>query len=671
MKVVILLCLPALVLAQNDINSCRVSEDLADAVRQTEPVPPVSPDALLKAVRRYLLPAAERSPGDVLAQVALLLRCPYRSCGDIKQKYQIAFQQHPEFPAPELLNAISQIGVNTPAAITALESFAKRHPESPYPDLALSVVEMYAGFANYSDAGERAARFAKKCPDYLPAYRGTITAPVASIGTIPAELRKRIAGRTDAQSLSLYRVLWTLEFKQAPPDQQALSDQHGPLREQVRRDLETMAKAEPKGNLEALLTLREGYQLIGDQVAREALLRPDDIAVPDPGSEQMRWQEANPFPPANASAEEKAAHQKKLALAAQEWMAHWPESAWPALRRFTALAAIPDTPDAELLSAADAAIDRGRRDKTRRLGEPPLLVVAQLLETKGLQLDRIPTLVEEALRQSEEPLPLESDLDPKLATAVAANRLMTQIDAQILGARLALRASDTAHADRLADTVSPQLEDLLRLTGARGLHSSAQRHYRELQVALAEARGDTAAAARYRAQLGESTHSVRPAAPAPSGKAALKAGDPFPPFHLEDISGKKWSLDDLKNRVTVMSAWATWCAPCVEELPALQALADRVKGREDVQVVSLNLDDNPGVIQPFLRDRNFHVPVLIGTASVEQATGGTIPHTWVLVDGKVHSEASLFERTAAPMEAWLDEMLKRIDAARSQRQSAR
>jgi len=60
-----------------------------------------------------------------------------------------------------------------------------------------------------------------------------------------------------------------------------------------------------------------------------------------------------------------------------------------------------------------------------------------------------------------------------------------------------------------------------------------------------------------------------------------------------DLNGKTWQTTDLKGKVTFLNVWATWCAPCLMELPRLQKLVDQYQGSHDVQFLTLNADDSP------------------------------------------------------------------------------
>jgi thiol-disulfide isomerase/thioredoxin len=62
----------------------------------------------------------------------------------------------------------------------------------------------------------------------------------------------------------------------------------------------------------------------------------------------------------------------------------------------------------------------------------------------------------------------------------------------------------------------------------------------------------------------------------------------LPDFLLTDPAGKELRLTDLKGKPLLINLWATWCAPCVAELPALDKLAGTLDGK--VKVLSVNQD---------------------------------------------------------------------------------
>ncbi|MDW8215694.1 MAG: TlpA disulfide reductase family protein [Roseiflexaceae bacterium] len=77
-------------------------------------------------------------------------------------------------------------------------------------------------------------------------------------------------------------------------------------------------------------------------------------------------------------------------------------------------------------------------------------------------------------------------------------------------------------------------------------------------------------------------------------------GEVAPDFAFTFANGETRRLSDLRGAKVVVNFWATWCAPCEEEMPDLQ----RLDARDDVVVLGVNRLELPDVIIPFARERN-------------------------------------------------------------------
>ena len=82
-------------------------------------------------------------------------------------------------------------------------------------------------------------------------------------------------------------------------------------------------------------------------------------------------------------------------------------------------------------------------------------------------------------------------------------------------------------------------------------------------------------------------------------------------FTVRDIAGKDVRLSQYKGQVILLNFWATWCAPCKHEIPALTALYRDYKERRFV-VLGVSVDSEIRAIKPFAREMKMNYPVLIG-----------------------------------------------------------
>jgi thiol-disulfide isomerase/thioredoxin len=126
---------------------------------------------------------------------------------------------------------------------------------------------------------------------------------------------------------------------------------------------------------------------------------------------------------------------------------------------------------------------------------------------------------------------------------------------------------------------------------------------------------------------------VRHAEDAPAASALWTLGFP-------DVAGREQPLSQWRGQVLVLNFWASWCAPCREEMPDFSAL--RVQNRpKGVEFVGIAID-NPASVTQFLQHQQVSYPILIGGGAAHTLarqfgnSSGALPYTIVLDrDGKV------------------------------------
>ena len=72
--------------------------------------------------------------------------------------------------------------------------------------------------------------------------------------------------------------------------------------------------------------------------------------------------------------------------------------------------------------------------------------------------------------------------------------------------------------------------------------------------------------------------------------AATYPGKPAPNFTFTDVSGKQLSLESLSGKLLLIDIWGTWCVPCIEEMPNIEALQKQYAHRDDVHIMSIACD---------------------------------------------------------------------------------
>jgi thiol-disulfide isomerase/thioredoxin len=134
-----------------------------------------------------------------------------------------------------------------------------------------------------------------------------------------------------------------------------------------------------------------------------------------------------------------------------------------------------------------------------------------------------------------------------------------------------------------------------------------------------------------------------------------------PELNFSDLSGKKYSLKDFKNRVVLVVYWATWCPPCRKEIPVLNKIQEKYSKR-DMLLLAISQDEQLDTVRDYMsKDKlgqSINYPVIYGRDYVEQFGMVRALPTIFLMDknGKVvikHEGTSSYEQLAAAIEEHL------------------
>jgi peroxiredoxin len=125
----------------------------------------------------------------------------------------------------------------------------------------------------------------------------------------------------------------------------------------------------------------------------------------------------------------------------------------------------------------------------------------------------------------------------------------------------------------------------------------------------------------------------------------LKNGQPAPNFTLPGLDGKMVSLADYRGYVVLVNIWATWCPPCVDEMPSMEKLYQQLKD-EKFEILAVSIDSlGENAVAAFVKKYNLSFPALLdpdGTIKTLYQTTG-VPESFI-----INKEGILVEKIIGP-----------------------
>ena len=115
-------------------------------------------------------------------------------------------------------------------------------------------------------------------------------------------------------------------------------------------------------------------------------------------------------------------------------------------------------------------------------------------------------------------------------------------------------------------------------------------------------------------------------------QAGLEVGMQAPDFTLRNLNGNLEGLSEFKDKVIILNFWATWCAPCLEEMPAFEKLYRRYRS-QGLTVIAVSLDKgDTSKVEKFVDEHSLTFPVLLDLDGIAERIypSFTIPFTYVI-----------------------------------------
>ena len=614
----------------------------------------------------------------------------------LQKEYRERAAAHPSDPLALYIAATALRSTDTPESIRLLEHAQDLAPAFVWPSFGLAQIYSTGKFADKAKFGDQLTRFWTACPasESQEARWMLVKNPELQAKVVTA-VRPMLAKTNDPERLQNYEFLWGLEFRTMPPPK------YGELRQQVAADvkrLESVKNPHPDADWADLIVKGEKQA----EAAPETIRAKEDAliaAYPHSGEANAivskRWEKAHPKPTDQKDvAAWKAYHDANWAVI-QQWMQQYPDSYFPA--GYYRLIFAPDdaVPDEQ---QGVAMAQKSVSDGTTYF--PPFMFMYTYDTASSKLLDRqwAPAKALEYAQQTKQWQDRagadyraqddhsESDLKDNEKDDAGLSRYF---DSQILLAAMRAHRPDAVASIKASMEAPRSLDDKdesgywlrrARLAAMEGQQQDALGYY---QLALrTRPKPPSYVEGKLQDDLGDEAHALWKerggselawaawSAPSTSADAA-KADDArwekptktLPTFQLADLSGKTWSVQSLNGKVVLLNLWATWCGPCNAELPQLQKLYEQTKGRTDLQILTLNIDEDPGLIEPFMKEKGYSFPVVPAYSYVVNLLDGfAIPQNWVL-DAK--GQWDWTQVGYGSDDAWVKDMLAKLDAVKA------
>ena len=580
---------------------------------------------------------------------------------ELVRHYTEQAEQHPDDPLALYLGSIVLTGKDTPRAVELLEKAQSEAPDFVWPNLTLAGIHASGRLADKKKAATEISAFFAACPTSTNSRAQWNLSRVGTRETqarVAVALRAELARETDPKRLRDYATLWGLEFRTHPPQE------HDALRKQVAADLKRLETLNPKPDAEWLVFLKDGYKQSGAS-AETVTAMEDRVLHAFPHSEEaygivyQRWKKAHKEPEDQKDAAAWKKYNAEYYAAIQKWIGEFSEDR--NLQHVNWFYAIADDPD---ISEQEGI--RALNDFVAEITDyqPPSAwsyrYAANFLLDHKWQPERAMELAHVAAKWMAVFRALGPD--DNLTAEEAKNRKEQETYENQAQAGLILRAAKLAGKPAAAEELRASIEgpppadvqalsdywlNRGRLAALEGRRTDALTYYQQalytrqrapepLHGILRDDLVDEARAVWQDTGGTEAAWNVWKTPPA--GKTPElaegrweKATKTMPAFELADLSGKTWRLKSLEGKSVLVNVWATWCGPCQAELPHLEKLYEKMKDQPGFQIVTLNIDEDLGLVAPFVKEKGFTFPVLPAYSFVLSLLDSVaIPQNWVL-----------------------------------------
>jgi thiol-disulfide isomerase/thioredoxin len=602
------------------------------------------------------------------------------------EEYRALLAKNPGDPVFLYLAARAEFGWKTPQAIARLKQVMTVAPQFAPAHLLLARIDSFEAFENPKEVAVHLDRFSELCPSsvrILPELRWSKDREL--IARTVTRVRKALAGRTDAEAAEAYPLLWALEQAMERSDNQTAN------RERVGKDVELLRGRRFTRNAKWFAAIQDaGDRLEHPEWVTEARKEMATLYPRSSAARDLAWSERNKTNPAETD----------LALARE-----WPGSLGLAYSTFWVVVTDRSSTSQQVGEAVDLLKLALKSDPEGMLTLPPVPIEAAAdLAERGARLEDIQELVRLGFALTERTYTANSKSDlyanairsaqqtrdswylwgyfPLLEAHIKLGQFANAKDtlAQVEDALNRTRPSDKASSEDkfrqaelqawqwylkglFADKQGRKLDALVAYRNSIATYPPrrprADRRDEVMQAAqqLWKEMGGTA-----QGWSDWAAHSALANFYAGSGgpNAWAQLAIAKPGLLLTDSRGNHWRPEDLGKKTSFVTLWASWCGPCLAELPYLEKLALRFRDRADISILALNVDDDPKEMDTALKELKVTVPSIAARDfAYEMLPTMAIPAAWLLTPSKT----VMFSADNDNLDKWLEVAVEAVEKA--------
>lgn len=126
-----------------------------------------------------------------------------------------------------------------------------------------------------------------------------------------------------------------------------------------------------------------------------------------------------------------------------------------------------------------------------------------------------------------------------------------------------------------------------------------------------------------------------------------KVGAPIPDIELTDSQEKKLKLSELKGSVVFVNFWASWCPPCIDEIPSIEVLYKYLSGNSNFKMLTILYQDDENRVPRYMKQQGYTFPIYRdpdGSAAKRFGITG-VPETFI-----IDKKGTLRKKVVGPLE---------------------